>query len=257
MIYQAISYSKFLRKSKNQHGVHSPFVFNFLTNCVYDKSKRTNYTTLKEFRRELKNSKEEIAVTDFGAGSRIFKGHKRKVSAIAKHAGMRKKRQRLLLRICEYFQPTSVLELGTSVGLATVAMSLGSPFSKIATIEGCEETALVAAKFFQKYFLTNISLHQESFEDYFRKNSEEKFDLVFIDGNHDKENTLAYFNQFLFQKKNDSLFIFDDIYWSKQMTAAWQEIKAHPEVTVSIDTYQWGLVFFRREQEKEHFTIRV
>jgi hypothetical protein len=41
------------------------------------------------------------------------------------------------------------------------------------------------------------------------------------------------------------------------MTEAWQTIKAHPKVSVTIDTYQWGMVFFRKEQAKEHFTIRI
>ena len=56
---------------------------------------------------------------------------------------------------------------------------------------------------------------------------------------------------------NDSIFIFDDINWSKGMQEAWNKIKAHPQVSVSIDTFFWGMVFFRKEQVKEHFKIRV
>jgi len=81
--------------------------------------------------------------------------------------------------------------------------------------------------------------------------------LVFFDGNHQKEATLEYFEALLPAIHNDSVFIFDDIYWSKNMTEAWKLIKAHPKVTVTIDTFFWGLVFFRSEQKKEHFTIRV
>ncbi len=54
-----------------------------------------------------------------------------------------------------------------------------------------------------------------------------------------------------------SVFIFDDIYWSKPMSEAWAIIINHPKVTVSIDTFYWGIVFFRKEQVKEHFTVRV
>ena len=83
------------------------------------------------------------------------------------------------------------------------------------------------------------------------------YDLIFFDGNHNKEATLKYFNQLLPKAHNNSIFIFDDIYWSKGMTEAWEEIKQHEKVTVSIDTFFWGIIFFRKEQAKEHFTIRV
>ena len=56
---------------------------------------------------------------------------------------------------------------------------------------------------------------------------------------------------------NDSVWIFDDIHWSVAIEEAWEIIKQHPKVKVTIDTFQWGLVFFRSEQAKEHFTIRV
>ena len=85
----------------------------------------------------------------------------------------------------------------------------------------------------------------------------ESYDLIFIDGNHQKEATLNYFEILLSTTKNHSVFIFDDIYWSKGMTEAWESIKQHPKVTVSIDTFFWGMVFFRTEQVKEHFVIRV
>jgi len=85
----------------------------------------------------------------------------------------------------------------------------------------------------------------------------EKFDLVYFDGNHQKEATLKYFKTLLSSAHNDSVFIFDDIHWSKEMQEAWREIIAHPEVQVSIDTFQWGLIFFRKEQVKQDFTIRL
>ena len=56
---------------------------------------------------------------------------------------------------------------------------------------------------------------------------------------------------------NNSIFIFDDINWSIEMQETWAIIKEHPKVTVSIDTYFWGIVFFRKEQEKQHFIIRT
>ena len=81
--------------------------------------------------------------------------------------------------------------------------------------------------------------------------------MIYFDGNHQKEATLQYFNQLLKTAHNDSVFIFDDIHWSKEMTEAWETIKNHPKVTVTIDTFFWGFVFFRKEQVKEHFIVRL
>jgi predicted O-methyltransferase YrrM len=83
------------------------------------------------------------------------------------------------------------------------------------------------------------------------------YQLIYFDGNHSKEATLQYFNLLLPTITNETVWIFDDIHWSTDMTEAWETIKKHPKVKVTIDTFQWGLVFFRSEQEKEHFTIRV
>ena len=82
-----------------------------------------------------------------------------------------------------------------------------------------------------------------------------QLDFVFFDGNHKKKPTLSYFKQCLEVAHEDSIFIFDDIYWSTEMTEAWQEIKKHPKVTLSIDCFEMGIVFFKKEQAKEHFTV--
>tara|TARA_R110002074_G_scaffold14788_1_gene51029 strand:- start:131777 stop:132550 length:774 start_codon:yes stop_codon:yes gene_type:complete len=257
MLYQIKSYLNFLIKSTNAHGVHSPFVYDFVTTCLYDKKLYESYSKLKSFRKKLLQNNEVISITDFGQGSRVFSANHRKISAIAKHAGITKKRQQLLFRIVQYFQPKTVLELGTSLGMGTAALSLGNTSADIKTIEGCPNTAKIAKRQFEDFQLKNIELHIKSFEDFFEKDSTVHYDLVYIDGNHEKGKTLQYFNILLKKATNDSLFIFDDIYWSPSMTEAWNEIKTHPKVTVSIDTFYWGLVFFRKEQEKQHFCIRL
>ena len=256
MLYQIKSYLKFLLRSTNQHGVHSPFVFDIITQCFYDKANYPEYSILKKYRQNLLQSNATIEVKDFGAGSRVFKGNTRKVSAVAKNAGITPKRQRLLFRLTNYFKPKNVLELGTSLGLGTVALSLGNTAAQIITVEGCPQTSEKAQELFNEFKLSNITLQNETFESFFGRNHQ-NYDLVYIDGNHDKERTLQYFEFLLNHTHNDSLLLFDDIYWSPAMTEAWQEIKDHPEVTVSIDTFQWGLICFRKEQKKEHFNIRL
>lgn len=257
MLYQIKAYIKFLARSTNQHGVHSPFVYDLVTRCFNDSKWYETYASLAAYRNQLSKSKKVIEVTDFGEGSRVFSSNKRKVASIAKIAGIAPKRQELLYRIVTYLQPGSVLELGTSLGLSTIAMVKGNSDAKITTVEGCPETAKEALRMLQEHNAANVNLVVQSFEDFFKENTSTNYDLVYLDGNHNKAKTLSYFRFLLNHANNDSLFIFDDIHWSPDMTAAWKEIAAHPKVTVSIDTFYWGLVFFRKEQPKQHFTIRV
>lgn len=258
MIYQIKSYFKFLLRSTNQHGVHSPFVFDLVTKCFYDKKNHAAYSKLDNYRRELLQNHDTIEVTDFGAGSRVFKSNTRAISAIAKTAGIPKKRQRLLFRLAAYLKPNQSLELGTSLGLGTIAMALGNPAGTVDTVEGCPNTTALAKKRLSKFDIKNSKTHPSDFESFFLSEScKTSYDFIFIDGNHNKNRTLAYFEFLRKKSHNETVLIFDDIYWSPDMTEAWHEIIAHPEVCVSIDTFYWGIIFFRKEQQKEHFTIRL
>ena len=263
------SYLVFLWNSKNQHGVHSPFVFNLVTKCFYDTTKYPEYSILKKYRKSLLANNETIEVNDFGAGSRVFKSNTRAISKIAKTAGISPKRAKLLFRIVNYFQPNTILEIGTSLGLATSALSLGleaktnraklNKNAKITTLEGCLNTLNQCQLQLQKFNFNNITAINTEFSSYLSTQNPipNTQDLIYFDGNHSKKATLDYFELLLQTNTNDSVWIFDDIHWSKDMEEAWKIIQNHPKVTVTIDTFQWGIVFFRSEQKKEHFVIRV
>lgn len=257
MLYQLTQYIKFLSKSTNQHGVHSPFVFDLVTKCFYDKTNYEDYKSLFNYKKQLLKNKSKITVTDLGAGSTVTKNENRLVCEIAKNAGTTFKRAKLLYRLTSYFKPNTVLELGTSLGISTNAMSLANPKANITTIEGCPNISEFSKTNFEKHQLKNITIITGDFNDGIEKLTSNKYDLIFLDGNHQKEATLHYFESLLKTAHNNSVFIFDDIYWSAGMTEAWELIKKHPKVTVTIDTFYWGFVFFRKEQAKEHFTIRV
>lgn len=257
MLHQIKSYLKFLWKSTNQHGVHSPFVFDLVTKCFYDGKKYPQYSRLKNYRKSLLQNHGTIEVIDFGAGSKVFKSNKRAVSKIAKTAGITQKRAELLFRAVNYFRPGSILEIGTSLGLATSALSLGNQAAKTTTLEGCPETVKIAQSEFQKWHLENVTFIVSEFDAALSNFRLSTFNLIYFDGNHQKEATLRYFDLLLPTVNNDTVWIFDDIHWSPEMEATWEIIKKHPGVTVTIDTFQWGFVFFRKEQEKEHFVIRA
>ncbi len=249
------SYLNFLWNSKNQHGVHSPFVFDLVTKCFYDPTKYPEYLVLKNYRNSLLQNKKTIEVTDFGAGSRVFKSNTRAINQIAKNAGISPKRAELLFRLVRYFQPETILEIGTSLGLATSALALGNPKAKITTLEGCPNTLNQSQLQLQKFNINVTTINAEFTE--FLNTATEHWKLIYFDGNHSKQATLEYFELLLPTISNDSVWIFDDIHWSPDMEEAWKIIKKHPKVKVTIDTFQWGMVFFRSEQEKEHFSIRI
>jgi predicted O-methyltransferase YrrM len=237
--------------------VHSPFVFKFVTECLYDKSNYEAYSNIQSYRKELISDKTTIAISDFGAGSQVFTSNKRTISDIAKHSGSSLKKAKILFRISKYFKPKSILELGTSLGIATYALSKGNEGSHIMSIEGCANISNFASKCLSDYKVENITLQTGTFDHGIPRLKQQTFNLVFVDGHHSKVATLKNFETLLSYVDNDTIFIFDDIYWSKEMTEAWEEIKSHQSVTVSIDCFHLGLVFFRREQAKEHFKIRV
>ena len=253
------SYLNFLYNSKNEHGVHSPFVFDLVTKCFYDKTKYPEYGILKKYRKSLLDDSDSIEVTDFGSGSKIFKSNKRKVAQIAKVAGISSKRAELLFRIVRYFKPNEILEIGTSLGLATSAIALGNSNSKITSLEGCPNTITIAKNKSQLCNLRNIDFVNTKFEDYLIncQRSKEHLDLIYFDGNHSKKATVDYFEFLLPTITNNSVWIFDDIHWNTEMEQAWESIKNHAKVTVTIDTFQWGIVFFRAEQAKQNFVIRI
>ena len=258
MFFKVISYLKFLLKSANKLGVQSPFVFDIIINCFHKKTDVNPYNHHLQYRKELLLNKEQIVVTDFGAGSKVFKDNLRPINKIAKYAGLSKKRANLLINLINYFKPKIILEFGTSVGLATAAMHLGNPKAKIITLEGCTNTMNIAKSQFELFTFENIETVTGEFDSSLNKlNLNYTLDFVYFDGNHQKEATLKYFEFCLQYINNNSVFVFDDIHWTKNMEEAWEEIKKHPRVKVTIDTFQWGIVFFREEQVKEHFTIRV
>lgn len=251
------SYIHFLLKSTNEHGVHSPFVFKLVTQCFYAEPNPKLSKVFLKYRNELLINQDEIIITDFGAGSNYFKGNKRKISAIAKNAGISTKRALLLIKLVQYFKPKKCLELGTSLGLSTYCLHLGNPTATIETLEGCKETAQIAMNQLHQ-FGVKLTLKIGNFKETLPSSLINKtFDFIYIDGNHQKEPTISYFEQCLKSIHNDSIIIFDDIHWSKEMEEAWKIIQKNQLVTISIDTYQWGIIFFRKEQEKEHFVIRI
>lgn len=185
MRFRIQSYLQFLWHSKNEHGVHSPFVFLLLTQGLYNKK------------------------------------IKLPVAALSTYKGVNSKKSRLLFKIVRYFSPKSILIVGDTTFEKEV-MALANPK---ATIDIALDSAIYDC----------IYIHSQEFQ--------------FI--------TNERIEQMLNTTENDSFWILEDIHANAATEALWQTLKQNPKVTVTIDTYHFGLVFFRKEQAKEHFIIRA
>lgn len=259
MIFKFISdYLKHLITSKSRHGTHSPFVYQLTDEVIYDFNVKSDYQSIEDQRKKLYNDESLITVTDLGAGSHLNKNRTKKVCQIAKNALKSPKLAQLIYRLARHNNPSHIIELGTCLGITTSYLSKACPVADIITVEGCPETAKIAYRNFSELDLDNVELQVGNFDLLFPEVIEQadRLDFVYIDGNHRKQATLDYFNWCLDKLHEGSLLIFDDIYWSEGMKEAWEEIKAHPNVTVTVDLFWIGLVYFRKGQAKEHFKIK-
>ncbi|MFZ9387770.1 MAG: O-methyltransferase [Chitinophagaceae bacterium] len=257
----ALRYLRYLAyaSSGKGHGIHSPFIFDFVTRVLNDRKHYADYDHPEELRRHMRADLRSITVRDLGAGSAVSNQSSRRVSSIARHAAKSPKYGQLLYRMARYFSPRTLIELGTSLGITTSYLARACPEASLYTLEGAPEIARLARENFEAMQLGNIRLVEGDFDDTLGKILEgiPQLDFAFIDGNHRRDPTEAYFHQLLARSHPGSVFIFDDIHWSRGMEEAWGTVCAHPAVTCTVDLFFIGIVFFRTEfYEKEHFSIR-
>jgi predicted O-methyltransferase YrrM len=241
------------------HGMHSPFVFDFITKILNDDRKFYAYDSIEMQRQLFLQDQRSLVVDDFGAGSRVEKKRARTVAEIAKSSLKPAKYGQLLFRMIDYYGPENILELGTSLGITTAYLASSKLGSQVTTFEGASEVAEIAKEGFMKQGLKNIELIEGNFDETLQPiiNKVQSVDFAFIDGNHRYEPTVRYFRTLLPRIHEDSILVFDDIHWSAEMENAWQTIKNDPAVTLSIDLFFIGIVFFRKEQlVKQAFKIR-
>ncbi len=260
VIQRVQSYCKYLFTAKSHQRIHSPFVFNLLRHVFYQADEQSPAIQKIENRRnDLLQNNQTIQVTDLGAGAGKWGTSERKISDIAGNSLKRKKYAQLIYRIVHHFQPETVLEFGTSLGITTAYIGQGYTDGQVVTIEGCPNIARVAGETFDITGTKNIRSYTGNFDDVLPEvlRNHPVLDIVFIDGNHSFAPTLKYFEQTLPHAHNDTIFIFDDIHWSADMEKAWHAIQQHPRVTITIDIYEMGFVFIRNENKKpEHFVIK-
>ena len=254
-------YIKYLALAKTKYNIHSPFVYDLITEVMEDKTDYPVYSVVNNLKSSLLKNFNPLETIDFGAGATAFPYSTkiRKVNKIAKQTKQPDKIAHLLFRIVKHFKPDTILELGTSLGISSIYFSYASPQGKITTIEGCANVAAEAQNNFNKLSLKNINLLIGNFDTILPKYLKKinNLDFVFFDGNHRKEPTVKYFKDCLPKANENSIFVFDDIHWSEGMEEAWEIIKNTPEVTVTIDLFYMGIVFFKKDISKQDFILKL
>jgi len=245
----------FLLKSKGRHGIHSPFVFDFVDNCLTTKVDKNFLTSRKKWLQKVKNNREQFKITDLGAGSKQM-GKTRSVADLARNASSKGLYGEILWKIAHHYKPALLLELGTSIGTGSIHLKSGNPASHLITVEGCDAILRRASQQFDTWNLSRITTICSSFEDFVKLPSIGAYDLIFLDGNHSGEATRNYIDSLFEHTHSNTAFILDDIRWSDDMWDCWNELVSDSRFHVSIDLGRMGILWRREEQTKEGFTIR-
>lgn len=254
LVQLGYEYIKYLFSAKTKHSIHSPFVYDFVTKCLNNKVFPADQQLITRYKLYLMNERSFVNKTDYGT----YKSKKQFVHEIASKSSISKKYGRLLYLMSEYFKPENMLELGTSLGISTLFQALGNKSGQLITIEGSSEIANFTERNFKQLGISNVNIITGKFEDQLNNAIKQlpKLNWVFFDGHHEKEATITYYEICKQYINNNTIFIFDDIRWSDGMLAAWKQIIRDKSITVSLDLFRLGIVFFRKEQKKEDFVIR-
>ena len=248
----------FFARHKSGTGIHSPFVFALIVDVLNKPVDINDFIEIERFRKDLSKKKEKIHYKDPGAGSRIKRKSSRSIGEIVRTSSTQRKYGELLFKLVREFKPENIIELGTSLGLGSMYLAKGNSKVLVHTIEGVKPLYELAKGNFEMTGFKNIKIYNDLFSNGLSKLLKHpwNFDMVFFDGNHTFDHTLEYFEMCISKSTNESIFIFDDIHWSAEMERLWDRIITDERVVVSIDLFQLGLVFFRKELSKQHFVIK-
>lgn len=243
--------------AKNRHGTHSPFVYKLADEVIYDFSSKKVYQAIEGQRKKLLNDDSNVECTEFAGDSPLVKNKINRVSVLAKR--LKKPRiAQLIFRLAVHSKAQNMLVLGANLGMTTAYLAKGNPQAHLIVIEECSATANIAFQVFKELDLTNVALQIGNFNSLLPKAVAEVkgLDFVYLDGRYTKETILNYFNCCLSKFNEYSLLIISDINQNQDMKEAWAAIKNRSEVTVTVDLFWVGLVYFRKGQAKEHFKLK-
>ena len=283
-LYRVSSWLKHQLTARNTggHGVHSPYLFEWVRMVMSDKNTYYVWDEIEEIRQEMLKDTRELEFVDYGSGKlKGENGERRRVCDIAKGSLARRKDAQLLARLVGWLgrplltsplrggigdeasedrKGLTIVELGTSLGVTTAYLAAMDSRNKVVTYEGCPAVAEVARANWEKLGLSNIAcvvgeITVDSLQ--FAVDRLSGIDVAFIDANHTCEATLTYFNALASRVHEKSVVVVDDIHYNEDMEKAWKAICADERVTTTMDLYRMGLVFFDKHYWRKHYKMRI
>ena len=250
-------YVKYLLKGKTRYLIHSPYLFAFVNEVLRDTRQYYAFEEIEQLLAKLKKDNTTITVNDLGAGSKQLQGKERSINKIARNTSIPAKYGTLLFRLVNHYNATQILELGTGLGISTLYLAMANPKAQVITLEGSPDIAKKAQAHFNHFGLDNIELTTGSFANTLEPSLKKlsKVDLLYLDGDHRKDAVLNNFNLILPKLHSGSVVVLDDINWSDEMSEAWKQISHYPQVTLSVDLFRCGILFFRKEMATKHVRL--
>lgn len=242
----------------DEHSIHSPFFFDFYEKVILNKNKIKGFDELEVVRKKLLESTLEIELEDLGARSTHFKNEKRSLSKVAQTSSNPQPLCELQYRLVNYIMASSILELGTSVGLTTLYLAKQKN-AHVITFEGNKALINIARTHFEFFESKNIHLVEGNLNttlaDYLQNPA--KIDYALMDANHRYEPTIRYFNLLSKRMAEKGIIVLDDIYYSEEMAKAWKELRNHTLIYGSVDLFRFGILFFDPALNRQHYTWSI
>jgi predicted O-methyltransferase YrrM len=259
--YSIFKFIQHRLQSRRWDSFHSPHLFKLFSYCCDDKNVFPEIEKIEVLRNKLMHSKDTIKRSDYGAGNINSDNHPTKqISSIARQSLSLPYQCRFLYRLMKWRKPEICIEFGTSLGITSLYLSYGIDTGKIISIEGDPVISSIAQNIFDEMQIKNIKAINSTFEDFVEKNLKEleNVDFIFIDGNHRSGPLLSYYHALKPHIRSHTIIMVDDIYWSSDMNSGWTSLIEMPEVTQSVDCFQFGLLFFSSDFiAKQNYLIRL
>jgi predicted O-methyltransferase YrrM len=260
ILSRLISLLRYFFRATNAHGIHSPFIYDLYTQVIRVRKQYYALEELQTYRADLAENESLLTLIDLGAGSnnKPTSPQQVRIKDIYKRSSHSSKDTELLFRLITHFQPQHILELGTCLGVSTLYLAKANPKAQVYTLEGNPDYAAQARKTFIQFQTYNITLIEGNIHDtlHIAMDRIPSLDFAFLDAHHAYEPTIQFFRTCLTKVHEQSVIVLDDIHWSPEMEKAWEAIKGMEEVKQTIDLFQFGIVFFKPGQVKEHFVLR-
>ena len=239
------------------HGIHPPFAFRLVSEAVFGGVQEPRLASLTRSHRRLMRSRKRITVSYHGAGSAVTSKRERTIGSLFRRSSVRPRYGRLLYRLADWYRPTRVLELGCGLGISTAYIAMGCR-CEVTAVEGSREKCRFARNYLSGQGLEHVDIIRRSFRVYLDTMHEPLpgRSMVFLDGDHRFEATVETGQRLLTSPQaGELMLVIDDIHWSPGMEKAWDRLRHHPAVDLSLDLFQVGILVGQPGVQKNHFRV--